>query len=78
MCFQAISVADILACCELEQPSMAGYDVRAGRAILADYMERVRNELNPHYDDAHKMVYKMRDRFGGKVPGLDFVPESKL
>ena len=57
-CFQ-ISVADILACCELEQPQMAGYNVREGRPILADYMERVKKELNPHYEEAHKIVYQV-------------------
>merc|ERR1719166_420363 len=61
-----ISVADIWACCELEQPSMAGYDVRKGRPILEEYMNRVKGELNPHYDDAHKVVYMMVKKFGGK------------
>lgn len=65
-----ISVADILACCELEQPSMAGYDVRKGRPILAEYMNRVKSDLNPHYDDVHKIVYMMTKKFGGKVPQL--------
>jgi len=63
-----ISVADILACCEMEQPVMAGYDVREGRTILGDYMARVKADLNPHYDDVHQAVYKVRDKFGGKLP----------
>ncbi len=65
-----ISVADLMACCELEQPSMAGLDVREGRPILADYMKRVREELNPHYDDVHKVVYGFAKKFGGDVPGV--------
>merc|ERR1719297_313050 len=64
-----ISVADILAACELEQPSMAGYTVTRDRAVLADYVARVKQELSPHYDDISAVVYKMRDRYGGDVPG---------
>jgi len=71
LCGDKISVADIVACCELEQPIMAGYDVREGRPIIKEYMDRVKNELQPHYDDVHKAVYFMRDKFGGKIPGLE-------
>ena len=66
----ALSVADIMACCELEQPSMAGYDVRKGRPILEEYMNRVKEDLNPHYDDVHKVVYMMTKKFGGQVPTI--------
>ena len=65
-----ISVADIMAVCELDQPSMAGYDVTKDRPVLAKYMETVKSELNPHYDDVSSIVYKMRDRFGGDIPGV--------
>ena len=40
---EQISVADILAACELEQPSMAGYTVTRDRAVLADYVARYRS-----------------------------------
>ena len=65
-----ISVADILAVCELEQPSMAGYDVTRDREVLGGYMARVKAELSPHYDEVSAVVYKMRDRFGGDIPGV--------
>ena len=65
-----ISVADILAACEMEQPSMAGYDVTQGRGVLGEYLKRVKGELNPHYDEVSSVVYKMRDKFGGNVPGV--------
>ena len=49
-----ISVADIMACCELEQPRIiAGYDLCGGREVLSGYMDRVKTELNPHYDEVH-------------------------
>ena len=59
-----------MACCELEQPQIAGYDVRQGRPVLEAYMDRVKAELNPHYEEAHKVLYQMRDKFGGKIPGV--------
>ena len=74
----AISVADIMACCELEQPSMAGYDVRKGRPILEEYMNRVKEDLNPHYDDVHKVVYMMTKKFGGQVPKINKDKDYKV
>ena len=71
ICGDKISVADIVACCELEQSSMAGYDVTEGRPVLKEYMERVKSELQPHYDDVHTIVYQMCKKFGGKIPGLE-------
>ena len=72
---EKISVADILAVCELEQPSMAGYDVTRDRQVLGDYMARVKTELQPHYDDVSSVVYKMRDKFNGDIPGV-YPPKS--
>uniref|UniRef100_A0A1Q3FIY1 glutathione transferase n=1 Tax=Culex tarsalis TaxID=7177 RepID=A0A1Q3FIY1_CULTA len=54
-----ISVADLLAACEIEQPKMAGFDPCAGRPNLTAWMARVRDETNPYYDQAHKLVYKI-------------------
>ena len=65
-----ISVADILAVCEMEQPTMAGYDPTEGREVLGEYVRRIKAELNPHYDEVSSLVYKMRDRYGGSVPGV--------
>ncbi|KAJ8929157.1 hypothetical protein NQ314_018181 [Rhamnusium bicolor] len=56
-----ISFADILAACEIEQPRMAGYDAKEGRPVLKSWMERVRNECNPYYDEAHEMVNKIAE-----------------
>ncbi|KAK3849584.1 hypothetical protein Pcinc_043664 [Petrolisthes cinctipes] len=63
-----ITIADLLAACELEQPSMAGYDVFEGRPILDAWFKRVREAFQPHYDEAHHIVNHVRDSFGGKVP----------
>ena len=67
---EKISVADIMAVCELEQPTMAGYDVTKDRKVLSEYMQRVKQELNPHYDEVSDIVFKMRDKFGGNIPGV--------
>lgn len=63
-----VSIADLLAACELEQPGMADYDVFEGRPILAAWFKRVKESLQPHYDEGHKVVYRVREKFGGKVP----------
>ena len=68
LCGDQISVADIVAVCELEQPLMAGYDVRTNRPVLTAYMKRIQAELNPHYDDVHEKVYQIREKFQGKIP----------
>ena len=75
---EVISVADILAVCELEQPGMAGFRVGEGRPIIAGYMDRVRRDLSPHYDIHTELIYKLREKFmkrgvtpsSGKSPGF--------
>ena len=75
----SLQIADIMAATELEQPSMAGYDVTEGRykvnsekqktsfptlrTILGEYLARVKAALNPHYDDVSATVFKMRDKY---------------
>jgi hypothetical protein len=39
---------------------MAGYNVLEGHPKIAAYKENVKSKLNPHYDDAHSIVYKMQ------------------
>lgn len=55
-----LTIADLLAVTELEQPGMAGYDVKQGHPKITEYMERVRERLQPHYDDAHDVVRKVQ------------------
>ncbi|KAG8225500.1 hypothetical protein J437_LFUL014136 [Ladona fulva] len=63
-----ISVADIWGACEVEQPKMAGYDVRVNRPNLSNWLDRVRNDLNPHYDEVHMYVNRIAESFGGNPP----------
>jgi len=54
-----ITIADLLGVCELEQPRMAGYDARTEYPKIAAWMERVRQDLNPYYDEAHRILNKI-------------------
>lgn len=60
---EEITIADLLAVTELEQPGMAGYDVRKGNPRISEYLERVRQRLQPHYDDAHSAVRQTQKTF---------------
>ncbi|KAI7815383.1 glutathione S-transferase [Rhyzopertha dominica] len=59
-----ISVADLFAACEIEQPRMAGYDPKNGRPKLAEWLDRVRQETNPFYDEAHEVLNRAVSVFG--------------
>ena len=45
--------------------------MRTNRPVLTTYMERIRQELNPHYDDVHQKVYQVRDAFKGEIPSKE-------
>ena len=63
LCGEDISIADLLGVCELMQPFASGQDVTHDRAKLAAWMNRVKVRLQPHFDEAHKVVYRVRERF---------------
>lgn len=53
--YQIIMVINKLFC-SLE---LAGYDPSEGRPNIKNWMELVRKETNPHYDDAHIIINKI-------------------
>jgi len=55
----SMTAADIWAATEIEQPRVTGYDPTAGRPILAAWLERVRKEAGPVYQEAHAVLEKM-------------------
>jgi len=59
--FNDVSIADLLTVAELEQPLAANYDFLTNRPVLAAYMKRVQDRLNPHYDFAHQYIRKIRE-----------------
>lgn len=54
-----ISFADILASCELEQPRLADYDPFKGRPNLTKWHERVKEQTNPIYEEAHAVAFSL-------------------
>ncbi|CAH1104391.1 unnamed protein product [Psylliodes chrysocephalus] len=57
----SVSYADVHAACEIEQTRMAGYDVRDHFPKIKTWIESVRSECNPVYDQAHKFVNMMAE-----------------
>ncbi|XP_065084635.1 glutathione S-transferase theta-1-like [Ochlerotatus camptorhynchus] len=53
-----ISIADLVAACEIEQPKLAGYDARVGRPKLTAWMQRVKEHTQPDYDEAHEVLHR--------------------
>ena len=51
-----ISIADLLGVCELMQPGCVGYDFCKGRPSLTEWFQRVKDQIQPHYDDTHKDI----------------------
>uniref|UniRef100_A0A069DPX0 glutathione transferase n=1 Tax=Panstrongylus megistus TaxID=65343 RepID=A0A069DPX0_9HEMI len=66
ICGDEISIADVLAVAELEQPRLAGYDPRDGRPKLTEFMARVREATNPAYDEAHKIINAIVEKSKGQ------------
>ena len=64
-----ISIADLQAVCEFSQFWVAGVDPFEDRPRLAQWMKDCQEELQPHFDEVHKMVYYVRDKgtFKGKL-----------
>lgn len=55
----SISIADILACCDIEQIRITSYNPFEGRPKLENLWRSVRELTSPFYDDAHAVCYKM-------------------
>lgn len=56
---EQLSFADLLCACEIEQTRFGGYDPFENRPKLKEWWLRVKEETNPIYDDAHKILYKI-------------------
>ncbi|EDS30789.1 glutathione transferase AtGST [Culex quinquefasciatus] len=57
-----ITIADILAACEVEQPKIVGVDPFEGRPKLAAWLEKVRYTMTPYYQEAHQDFYKFTEK----------------
>ncbi|XP_046966199.1 glutathione S-transferase theta-1-like [Vanessa cardui] len=54
-----ITVADLLAACEIEQPRMAGYNPADHFEGISKWSKKVQEYFNPHYDEAHVILNKV-------------------
>ncbi|KAL3273242.1 hypothetical protein HHI36_014696 [Cryptolaemus montrouzieri] len=59
ICGDTMTVADLFAACEIEQPRMTGFDPIKGRFKLESWLNSVRNQLDPVYSEAHLFVNKI-------------------
>ncbi|XP_013888951.1 glutathione S-transferase theta-2 [Austrofundulus limnaeus] len=62
LCGDDITVADLLAACELMQPLGGGRDILKDRPQLQRWMSRVRSAVGDSFDEAHAVLYGVRDR----------------
>ncbi|XP_069581133.1 glutathione S-transferase theta-2 [Brachyistius frenatus] len=62
LCGDDITVADLLAVCELMQPLGGGRDVLKDRPLLQQWKSRVQSAVGDSFDGAHAVLYALRDR----------------
>ncbi|XP_026198097.1 glutathione S-transferase theta-2 isoform X2 [Anabas testudineus] len=67
LCGHDITVADLLAVCELMQPLGGGRDVLQGRPQLQSWRSRVQEAVGDAFDRAHAVLYSLRDRRKAKL-----------
>ncbi|KAK1893352.1 Glutathione S-transferase theta-1 [Dissostichus eleginoides] len=67
LCGDDITVADLLAVCELMQPEGGGRDVLQDRPLLQRWKSRVRAAVGDAFDQAHAVLYALRDRRRAKL-----------
>lgn len=42
--------------------AISGFDPRAGRPKLTEWLRAVRELTNPAYDEAHSVLYRLREK----------------
>lgn len=67
LCGDDITLADLLAVCELTQPQGGGRDVLQDHPQLQRWMGRVRSALGDSFSDAHSVLYRLRDKAMAKL-----------
>lgn len=67
LCGDDITLADLLAICELMQPLGGGRDILDGHPKLLRWRTRVQSALGDSFDDAHTVLYGLRDRNKAKL-----------
>ncbi|KAF3695248.1 Glutathione S-transferase theta-1 [Channa argus] len=67
LCGDDITVADLLAVCELMQPLGGGRDVLKDHPQLQRWRDRVQAAVGEAFDQAHAVLYAVRDRRRAKL-----------
>ncbi|XP_074526828.1 glutathione S-transferase theta-2 [Halichoeres trimaculatus] len=67
LCGDDITLADLLAICELMQPLGGGRDVLKQRPQLLRWRSRVQSAVGESFDKAHATLYGVRDRRKAKL-----------
>ncbi|KAM4745589.1 glutathione S-transferase theta-2 isoform 2-T2 [Anableps anableps] len=62
LCGDDITLADLLAICELMQPLGSGRDILKERPQLQRWRSRVQSAVGRSFDDAHAVLFVVRDR----------------
>ncbi|KAJ8042954.1 Glutathione S-transferase T1 [Holothuria leucospilota] len=56
---EEISIADLLGVCEIVQVGSVNVDFAKDYPVMKAWIQRVRNETNPNFDEVHKILYKI-------------------
>ncbi|KAI4881817.1 hypothetical protein NFI96_031874 [Prochilodus magdalenae] len=67
LCGDDISIADLLAICELMQPLGGGRDVLKDHPKLQRWKSRVQAALGDSFNEAHSVLYRLRDKTAAKL-----------
>ncbi|CAJ1069330.1 glutathione S-transferase theta-1-like [Xyrichtys novacula] len=67
LCGDDITLADLLAICELMQPIGGGRDILEQRPQLQHWRSRIQSALGESFDQAHAVLYSVRDRRKAKL-----------
>ncbi|XP_061390392.1 glutathione S-transferase theta-3-like [Musca vetustissima] len=52
-----LTAADVFGACEIEQIRCCGYEIKNKYPKIYSWIEKVRHELHPFFNEAHRMVY---------------------
>ena len=67
LCGHDITIGDLLGICELMQPYAVHYDIFNDRPKLKRWSDRVKQTLQPHFDESHSVLMRVRDLFQPKL-----------
>ncbi|KAJ8379412.1 hypothetical protein SKAU_G00001900 [Synaphobranchus kaupii] len=67
LCGEDITLADLLAICELMQLLGGNRDILKERPKLVAWKTRVQSALNDSFEEGHKVLYRLRDKSRAKL-----------